>query len=529
MLAVTVQNDFDAWRDEARSLLSQGVRPEAVLWTTAGPDGETLPGLACRAVVPPRGAIPKLAHVPRQFLELAGRVACHRDASRWGLLYRVLWRLTLGDEAHLLAVESDPDVRAMHVLDKAVRFDAHKMKAFVRFRRVVGQDGESGRELERYVAWHRPEHYVLKPTAPFFARRFGVMTWSILTPDASAHWDPATKSLSFGPGVPRSEAPQGDDLEDLWKTYYASIFNPARVKVRAMVKEMPRRYWSTLPEAELIPDLLHEAQSRTEEMMAKARARAKQDATEYPTAAAFMPERLSLKQLREASAGCRGCPLYKNATQTVFGEGPAAASVMFVGEQPGDQEDLAGKPFVGPAGRVLNDGCDEAGIDRGEVYVTNTVKHFKFEPRGKRRIHSKPNSREIEACVPWLKSEIATVKPKLLVCLGATAAQALLGKQFRVTQRRGQVLSGTPWAPAVVATVHPSSILRAPDEESRERAYRDFVADLKVVRREMEKITQAEADASAAQNATDVETAKREHQGLILPEQVPESGQYRHT
>ncbi|WP_428940908.1 UdgX family uracil-DNA binding protein [Fontivita pretiosa] len=234
---------------------------------------------------------------------------------------------------------------------------------------------------------------------------------------------------------------------------------------------------------------------------------------ELPTAAAFMPARLSLPQLRQASATCRGCPLYRNATQTVFGDGPADASVMLVGETPGDREDRTGKPFVGPAGNLLDRALAEAQIDRGEVYLTNAVKHFKFEPRGKHRIHRRPSAREIQACLPWLKSEIATVKPKLLVCLGATAAQALLGKAFRVTRSRGQVLRDTPWAPAVVATVHPSSILRAPDDAARQRGYREFVADLKVVKREMQRITDQQAISNARQRAQDVSQDRRAHLG----------------
>jgi len=225
---------------------------------------------------------------------------------------------------------------------------------------------------------------------------------------------------------------------------------------------------------------------------------ATQNQCETPwTAVPFMPERLSLPQLRDAAATCRGCDLYCNATQTVFGEGPRTASVMFVGEQPGDQEDKAGKPFVGPSGQLLDDALVEAGIERSEVYVTNAVKHFKFEPRGKRRIHSKPNSREIEACRPWLEAEIATVRPKLIVCLGATASQALMGKDFRITKEHGRVFRETEWAPAVVATSHPSAILRAPDPEARHRAYGQFLDDLRVVRAEMARVTREQADASA--------------------------------
>jgi DNA polymerase len=198
------------------------------------------------------------------------------------------------------------------------------------------------------------------------------------------------------------------------------------------------------------------------------------------TAAEFLPERLTLSTLREAADGCRGCHLWENATQTVFGEGRREAQVMLVGEQPGDQEDKAGHPFVGPAGRVLDEALEEAGIDRSKAYVTNVVKHFKWEARGKRRIHAKPNWTEIAACKPWLEAELALVGPSVLVCLGATAAQALLGKQFRVTKQRGEPVE-SPLAPNVLATIHPSAILRQRDEESRRSEMAAFVDDLRVV------------------------------------------------
>jgi uracil-DNA glycosylase len=200
------------------------------------------------------------------------------------------------------------------------------------------------------------------------------------------------------------------------------------------------------------------------------------------TAAPLVPERPSLRNLREASADCRACPLWKDATQTVFGEGPANAAVVLVGEQPGDREDLEGRPFVGPAGRVLDEALEEAGIDRKDVYLTNAVKHFKWKARGKRRIHQKPNAEEIAACRPWLDAELAVVEPDVLVALGATAAQALLGRAFRVTRQRG-VPVDSDLAPNVLATVHPSSILRARDEAERRDAYAAFVADLRVVAR----------------------------------------------
>src|SRR5216117_2754755 len=198
------------------------------------------------------------------------------------------------------------------------------------------------------------------------------------------------------------------------------------------------------------------------------------------------PDTSSLATVREAAAHCTACHLYKRATQTVFGEGPKHAAMMLVGEQPGDYEDVAGKPFVGPAGKIMDRALEEAGIDRKEVYVTNAVKHFKWEPRGKRRIHQKPNSREVAACRPWLEAELRIVRPKLLVCLGATAAQAIFGPSFRVTRERGKILL-SKLAPKTIATVHPSSLLRQPDEESRQREYNRFVVDLRAARRAASK------------------------------------------
>ncbi|HEY3024775.1 MAG TPA: UdgX family uracil-DNA binding protein [Pyrinomonadaceae bacterium] len=196
----------------------------------------------------------------------------------------------------------------------------------------------------------------------------------------------------------------------------------------------------------------------------------------------FFPAKKSLKAFRDAAADCKACDLWKRGTQTVFGEGPRRAEVLFVGEQPGNEEDLQGKPFVGPAGRLLDDALEEAGIDRSQTYVTNVVKHFKWEPRGKRRIHKKPNAQEISACRPWLEAEIAMIKPKVIVALGATAAQALLGLTFRVTKQRGQFIEST-LAPYIMATIHPSAILRAPDEETRRLERRRFVDDLKKLAR----------------------------------------------
>jgi uracil-DNA glycosylase len=218
--------------------------------------------------------------------------------------------------------------------------------------------------------------------------------------------------------------------------------------------------------------------TRTEQRITAA---AKRVATRKPTTAAVLiPQPASVKKLREIAAGCKACPLWKNGTQTVFGEGGSHAKVVFVGEQPGFDEDLAGKPFIGPAGKVLDRGLEAAGINREEVYVTNVVKHFKWEPKGNQHIHKKPNASEVAACRPWLDAELEALKPAVVVCLGATAAQSLLGREFRVSRQRGQLVP-SPLAPYVIATVHPSSILRAPDADTRHQQMNMFIEDLKTI------------------------------------------------
>ncbi len=400
----------------------------------------------------------------------------HRDSSRWSLLYRLLWRLTR-DEPQLLEIAVNPDVAQAAEFEKSVRHDLHKMRAFVRFREVAHGDEKW------FVAWFEPQHHIVEHNAPFFADRFASMRWSILTPDRCAHWD--GHALSYTAGVQRSDAPGADEMENLWRTYYANIFNPARVKVHAMQAEMPKKYWRNLPEAELIPSLLRDAPKRVETMMKKSAAKEAAIAGDEWRPAP-VPDTSSLTKMREAALHCTACPLYKHATQTVFGEGPKKATLMFLGEQPGDQEDLNGQPFVGPAGQLLDRALVDAEIDRHTIYVTNTVKHFKWEPRGKRRIHEKPSSRDIAACRPWFEAELRLVRPKVLVCLGSTAAQAIFGLSFRVTRERGKVLEAD-LAARVVTTVHPSSLLRQPDEETRRREYTQFVEDLRVALRASQK------------------------------------------
>lgn len=473
MEQITFRPAFEDWQRAARAALQRGIFPDAVIWQELAADqpaldifNETMPEIAQSSS--------SVFRVPKRFVDLAHLVALHSDAQRWALLYRLVWRLTHG-EPKLLEISVDPDVARAFDLHKSVRHDIHKMRAFVRFREVpvagVGDPGQA--PAKWFVAWFEPAHHIVEYNARFFVDRFASMRWSILTPERCAHWD---GELRFTEGVEKSQAPTGDNVETLWLTYYASIFNPARVKVHAMQAEMPKKYWRNLPEAVLIPSLLQEAPRRVEAMVKKSAAKTSEVDEKWRPAP--VPETNDLREVAAAARICTACHLYKRGTQTVFGEGPKCATLMLLGEQPGDQEDLAGQPFVGPAGKLLDRALEEAGIDRDEVYVTNTVKHFKWEPRGKRRIHQKPNSREIAACRPWMEAELRLVKPKLLVCLGSTAAQAIFGPSFRVTKQRGTVLE-SPFAPRVMATVHPSSLLRQPDEESRAREYGLFLADLR--------------------------------------------------
>ncbi len=452
---------FEEWRNEARRLLARNVAPDAVSFGSVSeqPLLDMLAGGEHDTDAP----IETASHsVPKEFLQLAETVAYHRDPQRWNLMYRTLWRLTHG-ERHLLNITTDDDVYQLYRMQKSVSRDVHKMKAFVRFRKVASED-----DVERFVAWHRSDHRILRLAAPFFSRRFKAMHWTILTPNESVTWDHS--ELTYGPGVPANDAPDGDALEELWKTYYASIFNPARIKVETMRREMPTRYWPTMPETKLIPELLAAAPQRVEEMIERHEGFAE-------TAVKYIPSEFNLASLRVAAAGCRACDLCERATQTVFGIGPADAKVVIVGEQPGDEEDLAGQPFVGPAGRLLGQAFVEAGMDRSSVYVTNAVKHFSFVDRGKRRLHKKPSAKEIFACRPWLEAELLALRPEVVVCLGATAAQVLLGRDFRLTDQRGRE-HVSDWCPRTIATWHPAAILRTVDPARKQEMFTQLVGDL---------------------------------------------------
>lgn len=471
--ALAGETDFEGWRKAARAFREAGVSPAEARFVVGGA-GQG--GLFDEPVAAPAGEARPFA-VPRAFVETAQAVILHRSDDRFDLLYRLLWRLR--DEPDLMRVVSDRDVADAFERAKNVSRASHKMKAFVRFRQVEDAAGEA------WVAWFEPAHRVVEITAPFFARRFASMRWSILTPDGTASWDGA--ALDFGPPATRDMAPAEDEMEEFWRTYYASTFNPARLKTQAMRSEMPKRYWKNLPEAALIPELVARSAVRTEAMVAaptpepnrrleKTLSRLARDASFDE---GFVPS--TLQELDAAVQACRRCPLWRDATQGVCGVGPKRARLMIVGEQPGDQEDLAGRPFVGPAGKVLDAALDEAGIDRDDVFVTNAVKHFKHEPRGKRRLHRTPNAAEVSACRWWLDAERRLVKPKVILAMGATAGLSVLGRKLAVTKERGRPIP-QPDGAAALLTVHPSYLLRIPDEAARAAERQRFVADLQQVR-----------------------------------------------
>lgn len=455
MQTVIVEN-FTDWREQSRDLLLRDVRSSEVVF--ARKSSQSLFEWVDEKSAP-RPKPSTSIRIPNQFVESAKVASYHRDDHVWNLLYSLAWRLTHG-EPNLLHDAADDEVRQFERMQKQVSRDAHKMKAFVRFRKVTDGDGE------RYVAWHRPDHFVVQHVAPFFARRFTDMHWTIFTPDESATWD--GEQLSFGEGVPASAVDQQDGLENLWRTYYRSIFNPARIKLKMMKREMPVRHWATLPETRIMPEMLAEAPQRVATMLEKARPRAK-------SVAEILPESRDLVSLASVAGNCQACDLCHRATQTVFGRGPVGAKLMLVGEQPGDQEDLQGEPFVGPAGQLIRELVEKAGMEWSELYVTNAVKHFNWERKGSIRLHRQPPAQSLSACHDWLTVEVEAVRPKRIVCLGAVAAKAVLGRDHSKLTQRGEWCGSLFGVPALV-TWHPAAILRAMNSE-RQQEMRDEITN----------------------------------------------------
>lgn len=452
-----------AWRIQARGLALAGVPADRVLWRV---DGEGTTDLFAGEATSPGPA--RTLHLPRDAIGALETALCHADPERFHRAYDIVLRLS--DGTLRWGDRSDPAMHRLLRQEKAVHRDIHKMHAFVRFREVGAPDAPR----RAFAAWFEPDHRIVEAAAPFFARRFGDMDWIIATPDLTARFEAG--ALSFAATAPGPRPPP-DATEDLWRTYFASIFNPARLMVSAMTSQMPRKYWKNLPEAALIPDLIRQA---------PARARAMQDAAPtipLPHIDKLLPQRtplpqgLTLATLKPALDACRRCPIGACATQAVAGEGPPDAPLMIVGEQPGDAEDLSGRPFTGPAGQLFDSCAKAAGLPRSAAYVTNAVKHFKFLPRGRRRLHQRPTTGEIAHCRWWLDLERSLLKPRLILALGATAAEALTGTGANLLQRAGTVEPG-PDGTAVLLSLHPAHILRLPDPTAGREAEARLTGDL---------------------------------------------------
>jgi probable DNA metabolism protein len=470
MYSACVQNHAH-WRDIARTLLSSDIPPEEIQWR-CGHDFSALEPLDPSA--PPLPAARPL-RLSRELIELLHALSCHRSDDRWDLMYRLAWRSLR--QPRLLEDAADRDVHRARQMHSAVNREVHKMHAFVRFREMTDEQG-----AKRYFAWFEPAHDVLRLGAPFFCKRFPNMEWLIATPDGTALWQ--NGELQFVQTPDRSLLPKADAHEQLWRTYYRNICNVSRINPPAMKREMPQRYWRNLPESVEIQTLLRDGHASFTQRQREA------IDMELTKARAVQRALAGLPDYSGGPAACRRCDLWRHATQAVSGEGSISAPIMLVGEQPGDEEDLRGRPFVGPAGRVLDAALKSAGLNRGELYVTNAVKHFKWQPRGKRRLHKRPDAAEIAACKHWLEAEVAQIKPRIIVALGASALRAITGVSDTVEIARRLQLDHPQFdhpklnhssGAKVVCTYHPSAILRA-DAAKAEQLRAHLVSDLQRAR-----------------------------------------------
>jgi len=467
-----VVQSFDEWRVAARELIALRVAPEFIEWLSK-PDGGDLFSVTPEAAMPHDTApTPDVAsngttlRLPRELMELLVAAACFNVDDRWAFLYKVLWRWQLGERD--VVSPADPDGARLHTMVKGVHREEHDMHAYVRFRERKEEDG-----APRFVAWFEPTHEVLPQVARHFARRMGNVTWMIATPGAAVLWD--GEELRDVPALMRSAADIADAGEALWLTYYRSIFNPARLNADLLRSHIPSRFWKNLPEGAIVPQMVSAAangERRTGQTITVGR---RDGATTIPVSAErAQPQREQPTTLDQ----CRLCELWQNATQAVAGVGPQRARIMLVGEQPGDQEDLEGLPFVGPAGAVLDRAMVEAGMNRSSIYLTNAVKHFKWELRGKRRLHKTPAQREISVCHQWLEEELERVKPEVVIALGSTALKSLL-KDGSATMKSVMDAPFRHEGRWVITVYHPSYVLRAPDEASRRQAYEVIVNGLR--------------------------------------------------
>jgi DNA polymerase len=461
MRSIVIEDHYAAWRVASLGALAEHVAPETIEWRVAQPSEvkheQTLFDYSETPAMTPAGPAAAVLHVSKELAALLHDAALYRDPQRWAFLYKVLWRWHQGDRA--VASPADADGARLYRMAKGVRRAKHDMIAYVRFRRQ-----SAARTAPEYIAWYEPEHDVLAWAAEHFAQRMGRSSWLITTPRAAALWDGAQLHLEQRHALPGEHGGDtADEAEALWLAYYRSTFNPARLNEAALEQHMPVRFWKGLPEGHLIPAMISEAKSGARRLAQASGVGALGGKSIPVEAQAAQPVREQASSLDN----CRRCELWRNATQAVGGAGSGNARIMLIGEQPGDHEDLSGRPFVGPAGQLLEMAITRAGLTREQVYLTNAVKHFKWEPRGKRRLHKTPGQREVEACSYWLERELESVQPAVIVTLGATALTALLREKASL----GDYID-TPfeldggWG---IATYHPSFALRQQDEAARDK------------------------------------------------------------
>ena len=433
--------DWDGWRLAARQFILAGIEPMDLLWRIGG-RGDPLP------------ARDGHFNLPRAFVSMLAHAFQVRQAERFGLLYSLIWRVHAGEP--VWTSDDDPDLRLAREWGLMVRADAHRMRTHLRFTMadpgadVVADPGADPGADAEWIGWFTPDHWVLEANARLFARRNPGRSFTIVTPDGTAHWNQTR--LRFGAGL--KNATGDDTLLAWWESHRDTILTTAHegfgIQEAEDLAEVPR----PVDRSGIGPVVLANKHS------------------------AASPD--LVLRARE----CERCSLYGPATQTVFGEGPSNARIMFIGEQPGDQEDTIGRPFVGPAGQLLDEALEAAGIDRREIYITNAVKHFKFTQRGKQRIHQSPSPSEIDVCRFWLEAERAALNPALIVLLGGSAGRALLGRPVAVTRERGRPLA-LPDGTMAFLTVHPSYLLRQPNGAAYAREYAAFVKDLIAIREQI--------------------------------------------
>lgn len=470
MIILDTPKTFEEFRNTCRTLFHKNKKPDSIKFSN---EQYNLFSSKEHTEQPQETTLQKSFFIKKEHLQILENISHHRSDDIWDLLYRILWNLKekgpnfLNNAAH-------PDVIDCQRRQKQISRDIHKMHAFVRFRKIDKarmlekehdpKKHEEKNQAEYFMAWHKPEHKIIRKGATFFKKRFPNMHWSILSPDECVHWNGT--NLSYSEGVSKDPLEDNsDNFEKWWLTYYEAIFNPARVKIKAMKNEMPTKYWDSMPETQIISRLIREAPTRLKEMQIKAQQKT------LPIIQG------TYEEIKNKAKNCTNCPISCLGGSTVFGEGNLKAEIMIVGEQTGDEEDKAQRVFTGPSGQLLNQLLEECDLNRKHLYLTNAVKHFKWEQKGNKRIHKTPDGNEILSCRNWLQSEIQLIKPKIIICLGRVAAQSVLGIQLKISSAIKETYSGQNNS-KVLVTYHPSSILRANSPKLKEEQKQQLLKTL---------------------------------------------------